>query len=132
MRPIQVDQQLLIDRPERVEMTQLLERAENVLEHREHALRRDVVQQIPDVVIRGDLLQTKQGLRITDALGFGHHRLMGKKGRTLCEKHGKCRQRNVFHAVTGILTRSLIRELLNPMTELSCQMIEGEQIARPL
>ena len=88
MRPIQGNQQLLIDRPERVdEMTQLLERAENVLEHREHALRRDVIQQIPDVVIRGDLLQTKQGLRITDALGFGHHRYDGQDKEGLCVKN---------------------------------------------
>ena len=56
---IQRYQKLLIDRPKPLQMPQLIECAKDFFKHGEYQLRGDDVEQVANVIIRGNALQPK-------------------------------------------------------------------------
>jgi hypothetical protein len=67
------------------------------------------VEQCPNLVVAGYLMHPKQTLGVTFPFAALHHPLVGEKRRGLGEEYAKCAQAGIFHSVTGILTRALVR-----------------------
>src|SRR3954453_13513147 len=72
----------------------------------------DRVQQRPDMVVAGDLVQPEQRLAIRPALYLLQTALMRQKGRALHEEQGKRGQPNVRHRVAHITSLPEVRQRL--------------------
>ena len=112
----QWDQQVIVDRTKRLEIPQALKHLENLPEHRQHLCGGDSIEQRSNLVVTGDLVHPEQRLRITQPFGLLHRPLEGQKRRALGEEHREGSQRSIFHAVAGILTGALVRQLRQAFT----------------
>ena len=56
-----------------------------------------LVEHVPDIIVRRDLLDPEQGLTVRAALALLQRPLEGEEGRALHEKHGEGRQTEIRH-----------------------------------
>ena len=72
--------------------------------------RLDRIEDLADVVVGGDFLDLKERLRIAAAPTAFHVPLRFQEGRALSEENRKGAQRDVGHAVAGVVAGSRIRQ----------------------
>ena len=76
----------------------------------EHRTGSNQVQQVADLVVRGDALDAEQGLRVAEAALGLHQLLVGQKRRVLQEERPKGSQLSIPHLVDGIVPRARLRQ----------------------
>jgi hypothetical protein len=94
---IHESEQRAIDRAIGIQVTQVVEPIDDVGKQGKELFGRDRVEEMADVVIRGDLGHLEQGRGVTAAFGQRHVSLKLQKRSALCEKDRKPAERRVYH-----------------------------------
>lgn len=83
-----------------------------------HPLQIGGVEQMAKVIVRQDLMDPKQGLRVVLAQSLLQAALVFQKRRTLHEKYREGAQPRVHQCVSGVLPLARITKLLEGPTDL--------------
>jgi len=125
---IQWDQQVTVNRAIRLEIPHLAQRLESMAEHGQQVRGGDAIEEIPNVVVTGDLVHPKQALRITVPFAFVHGPLESQKRRTLGEEHRECAEAGIFDEVAGVVPGAFVRQLAEQLPEPAHQRVKGHRV----
>ena len=106
--PVDGDELGAIHAPEILKHSLLSECAQDGIIDGEEFPGFDRVEQVPDLVGRGDLSDVEKGLGIAAPLPLLHGLLGGEKGWTLHEKHREGGQPGILHRILRIASRSVV------------------------
>jgi hypothetical protein len=113
------DEQRAIDRAIGLQVTQVVEPIEEVGKQGKELFGRDRVEEIADVVIRGDLGHLEQGRGVTAAFGQRHVSLKLQKRSALCEKDRKPAERRVYHCIVVVVVGAYIHQIFEHRAHLT-------------
>jgi hypothetical protein len=124
-RAVQGDQHMIPKLAKVLQATATLQFRRHLGEDRMEVVGIDRVQQRPDMVVAGDLVQAEQRLAIRPPLALLQTALMRQKGRALQEEQGKCRQTDVRHRVAHITSVPEVRQRLTAPAQRRDETIQN-------
>ena len=124
-RAVQGDQHMIPKLAKVLQATGPLQFRHHLGEDRMEVVGTGRVQQRPDMVVAGDLVQAEQRLAIRPALSLLQTTLMRQKGRALHEEQGKRRQADVRHRVARITSLPEVRQRLTAPAQRRDETIQN-------
>jgi hypothetical protein len=122
-----------LDRPHGRQQTQFIEGPVQIIEERHQMFRRDRVQRLTDVIVRGDALDLEKRAGVVAGAGLFHVPLETQKRRTLGEENREGGQRDVGHGELSIVTGARVRQRAGDGAYAGDEVIEtGRLLHAPL
>ena len=115
-----------MDGPHRRQQTVLIEGPMEIIEQLHQMLRRDRIQRLADVIVRGDALDLEQTAGVIAGAGQFHVLLETQEGGALGEEHREGGQRDVGHGELGVGAGARIRQRAGDGAQTGDEVIETE------
>jgi hypothetical protein len=125
LRPVERDQHVTAQAPERLEAALRLRPRDDLLEDPVKVAGRRAVQHLPDVIVRRDRRHAEQGLAIRPAMSLLQRPLIGQERWALHEENGESRQPDVRHRVADVPPPPLVRQAGARLAHRRQQVLEN-------
>ena len=115
------------------QQTQFIEGPVQIIEERHQMFRRDRVERLTEVIVRGDALDLEKRAGVVAGAGLFHVPLETQERRTLGEENRERRQRDVGHGDLGVVARARVRQRAGDGAHAGDKVIEtGGLLHAPL
>ena len=99
-----------------------------IVEEFHQRFRRDRVERLTDVIVRGDGLDLEQTAGVVAGAGLFHVPLETQERGTLSEENGEGGQRDIGHGVLRVVTRARVRQRASDGAPAGDEIIETRRL----